>query len=148
MAPRRIVPRRTQFHVRTHTLVRGARLSMSRGSARPPSIKRVCTAAHTRRRSAATRFGRLAGRKRSVNVLRTYAATRAPGTLSRSRYNSTGPVVLRVSTRSIRLGVRVVVHGRYRLKRLFAREIVVPSGGTRDDFSGRRALHDGVAYGC
>ena len=94
MAPRRIVPRRTQFHVRTHTLGRGARLSMSRGRAPPPSIKRVCTAAHTRRRSAATRFGRLAGRKRSVNVLHTYAATRAPGTLLRSRYNSTGPVVL------------------------------------------------------
>lgn len=79
----------TQFHVRTHTLGRGARLSMPRGRARPPSVKRVCTAAHTRRRqSAATRFGRLAGRKRSVNVLHTYAATRGPGTLSRSRYNS------------------------------------------------------------
>lgn len=56
--------------------------------------------------------------------------------------------VLRVSTRSIRLGIRAVVHGRYRRKRLFAREIVVSSGETRDDFSGRRALHDGVAYGC
>lgn len=54
------------FHVRTYTLGRGSRLSMSRGRARLLLLN-ACAPEHTRRHT--TCFDHLAGRKRAESVL-------------------------------------------------------------------------------
>lgn len=54
------------FHVRTYTLGRGSRLSMSRGRARLLLLN-ACVPEHTRRHT--TCFDHLAGRKRAESVL-------------------------------------------------------------------------------